>query len=85
MYSGFIAVCLEAGTGFLKRRQECKRMLSLWQDPFYMLKIVIYLYIMKEDLYAVVSLAFSSLNKFLYELSICIFGKNTPCITGSIF
>lgn len=43
------------------------------------------LYIMKEDLYAVVSLAFSSLNKFLYELSICIFGKNTPCITGSIF
>lgn len=33
------------------------------------------LYIMKEDLYAVGSLAFLSLNKFLYELSICIFCK----------
>lgn len=78
MYSGLIAVCLEAGPGFLKRRQECKRMLSLWQDPFYMLKIVIYLYIMKEDLYAVVSLAFLSLNKFLYELSYAFLAKILP-------
>ena len=43
-----------------------------------MLKIVIYLYIMKEDLYAVVSLAFLSLNKFLYELSYAFLAKILP-------
>ena len=53
-------------------------MLSLWQDPFYILKIVIYLYIMKEDLYAVVSFAFLSLNKFLYELSYAFLAKILP-------
>lgn len=36
------------------------------------------LYIMKEDLYAVVSLAFLSLNKFLYELSYAFLAKILP-------